>query len=1120
MSELNSTSDDQYFFIVSKYSGLVLGISTGKKGGDLILSKVRGKSSQLWRLDEDRRLVSKLGLVADIKGKNKKPGTVCHAWKAHDGLNQKWRFEDDEIKSDLNNLVIDARNQSVSMYEVDGSLPQKWYFVPKNAWPDGRLVVPSLKYFFIVNQTNGLVLEISTGKKGGDLVLSEACGKLSQLWRLDEDRRLVSKLGLVADIKGKNKNAGTVCHAWNAHDGFNQKWHFEDDAIKSDLNNLVIDARNQSVSMYEVDGSLPQKWYFVPENDWPDGRLVVLSFKYFFIVNQEKGSVLEISTGRKGGDLILSEANGKPSQLWRWDDDCRLVSKLGLVADIKGKNKKPGTVCHAWKAHDGFNQKWHFEDDAIKSDLNNLAIDARNQSVSMYEVDGSLRQKWYFVPENDWPDGRLVVPSFKYFFIVNQEKGSVLEISTGRKGGDLILSEANGKPSQLWRWDEDCRLVSKLGLVADIKGKNKKPGTVCHAWKAHDGFNQKWHFEDDAIKSDLNNLAIGAQDHSVSMSEVDGSLPQKWYFVPENDWPDGRLVVPSFKYFFIVNQEKGSVLEISTGRKGGDLILSEANGKPSQLWRWDDDCRLVSKLGLVADIKGKNKKPGTVCHAWKAHDGFNQKWHFEDDAIKSDLNNLAIGARDHSVSMCEVDGSLRQKWYFVPENAWPEGRLVVPSVRYFFMVNQTNELVLDISTGMKNGDLVLSEADGKPSQLWRWDKDCRLVSKLGLVADIKGKNKKPGAVCHAWNAHDGLNQKWCVEEGAIKSRLNDLVIDATEQSITMKNAKEGTSSQKWYLIPEKAWDDFKLVQANPNPLKKAQFWKLLADRYLDVIIGYSIGDYEDKLQKALKISDKCSRKLNAVTKDTGIAGTVGGSASIVGGGMVVVGLALAPITAGASIGLTFAGTATGFAGGLTSTASSLVSLHWNKSKAKEVEKATAPLIHATFSLHGFLEEYINILKDANEFLGKPEGEAVAKDAYRALKKIKVTGEVAWRAYNIFDVVCMGVTHAKQARQIKVLANFLQADYYAVKDARIVLATQTAARGFKIPGKTVVAAGTTTAKALSGVMAGMGIILGIWDVVDGAKKIKNFSQLAHEFRKSSESLKEESAKLIALYEELQ
>lgn len=574
------------------------------------------------------------------------------------------------------------------------------------------------------------------------------------------------------------------------------------------------------------------------------------------------------------------------------------------------------------------------------------------------------------------------------------------------------------------------------------------------------------------------------------------------------------------EYFLIVSQENELVLDISTGTIGGDLVLSEARGKSSQLWRWDEEGRLVSKLGWVADIKGTNKEAGTVCHAWKAHDDVNQKWHFKDNAIKSDVNNLVMDARTLPVSMCEVDGSLTQKWNFIPENLWADVWPVLISVKYFLIASQKNGLVLDISEGTKGVNLVLTEANGKPSQLWRWDEDCRLVSKLGWVADIKGKKKKAGSVCHAWDAHDGFNQKWRVEEGAIKNSLNGLVIDATELSVTIQVAKEHTPSQKWYFIPENVWDDFKLVQSNPNPLNKAQFWKNLADNYLDVIIGYSIDDYEEKLRRAFEILDECSSKLDKVAKDTGIAGTVGGSAAIVGGGMAVAGLALSPITAGASLGLTIAGAATGAAGGVTSTSSSLVSLYGDKTEAKKMKKATAPLFHATFSLHGFLKEYKNILEEAKEFLQKPEGEAVAKDAYTAVEVITAAGGVALKAYKIGDVVYTGIQYAKKAKQIKEVVNFLQADYYVAKEAGIGLATQVAAPGLKIPGKTIVAAGTTTAIALSGSLACIGIVIGIWDVAAGAKKITKGSQLAQEFRKSSESLKKESAKLIALYKELQ
>ena len=103
-------------------------------------------------------------------------------------------------------------------------------------------------------------------------------------------------------------------------------------------------------------------------------------------------------------------------------------------------------------------------------------------------------------------------------------------------------------------------------------------------------------------------------------------------------------------------------------------------------------------------------------------------------------------------------------------------------------------------------------------------------------------------------------------------------------------------------------------------------------------------------------------------------------------------------------------------------------------------------------------------------------------------------QVASIAYNFGDVVYLGVEHAKQARQIKAVVNFLQADYYAIaEEARIGLASQAVAPGFKIAGKTMVTAGTTTAKALSGSLAGVGILFGISDVAAGAKQIKNGSQ---------------------------
>ncbi|KAL9968187.1 hypothetical protein ACROYT_G026530 [Oculina patagonica] len=447
--------------------------------------------------------------------------------------------------------------------------------------------------------------------------------------------------------------------------------------------------------------------------------------------------------------------------------------------------------------------------------------------------------------------------------------------------------------------------------------------------------------------------------------------------------------------------------------------------------------------------------------------------------------------------------------------------------QYFYIVSQLNGYVLDISESKKGGDVVNYPAHGGANQLWRWDTRSRFASKLGLVLDISGGNKAPGTHCIGWDAHDGLNQKWRFEEGSIKSNLNDLVIDVAWSSVKPGASVimwdfHGASNQKWWCVPEDAWEDFKLVQANPNPLTRAQFWKNLADNYLDVIVGYSIDDYEAKVQKTIETLDDCASQLDKVAKDTGIAETVGGGASVAGGGMAIAGLLLAPFTGGLSLGLTVAGAVTGVAGAATTLTANLINKHWDEGEQKKVKEATEPVFRATLSLQGFISEYIGKLQEAAEFLKTPEGEAIARDAYNIMDLSKEAGSIAWNTYKIGNAVVTGVQHVKQAKQIKALVDFIQADYYALNGARIGLSTHAAAPGFTIPilGKTLVAAGTTTAKVLSGSMAIVGVAFGIWDIVGGAKKIANGSELADEFRKSAKDLKAETDKLIELYKELQ
>ena len=127
-------------------------------------------------------------------------------------------------------------------------------------------------YFYIQSQLNHFVLTIDGFKLDGDLVMYPAYGGANQLWKWGPDDTLVSKMGLVADIKDDNSGSGASCIGWFPNGGANQKWKYENGAIKSTMNGLVMDIAegdakvSACVQMWEESGNLNQEWLLVPEN--------------------------------------------------------------------------------------------------------------------------------------------------------------------------------------------------------------------------------------------------------------------------------------------------------------------------------------------------------------------------------------------------------------------------------------------------------------------------------------------------------------------------------------------------------------------------------------------------------------------------------------------------------------------------------------------------------------------------------------------------------------------------------------------------------------------------------------------------------------------------------------
>ena len=199
----------------------------------------------------------------------------------------------------------------------------------------------------------------------------------------------------------------------------------------------------------------------------------------------------------------------------------------------------------------------------------------------------------------------------------------------------------------------------------------------------------------------------------------------------------------------------------------------------------------------------------------------------------------------------------------------------------------------------------------------------------------------------------------------------------------------------------------------------------------------------------------------------------------------------------------------------------VASAFWYEGQAK-----VAPLFRATLSLQCFLSEYMSRLKEAAEFLETTEGETAARDAHNILYRSNESKLIDWNAYKMGKCVVTGVQHVKQALDIKMLVDFIQADYYAFNGARLGLSThldsQAVAPGCKNPllEDPVVSAGVTSLRVLSSSMKLVGAAFGVWNSIDSdAHKIANVSELAKKIRKSSKDFNEECEKLIALHKAL-
>ena len=258
--------------------------------------------------------------------------------------------------------------------------------------------------------------------------------------------------------------------------------------------------------------------------------------------------------------------------------------------------------------------------------------------------------------------------------------------------------------------------------------------------------------------------------------------------------------------------------------------------------------------------------------------------------------------------------------------------------------------------------------------------------------------------------------------------------------------------------------------------------------------GFSMTEYINLRRSCANEIREVADRIERVVRDTGIARTTGGSVAVASGAAAIGGILLAPFTAGTSLALTVAGIAGGVASAATTVTAAIIRDTQVNEKAKRVKNSLDFVKDKDDLVCKIIEELKKKVDKLRSLYGKKSVMDFFKDRGKVAMWIEKIGyNIAYKGYTVYSSV-------KAIRFATAIAEFIQADIYAMRG----IATGISAPGLRIFGKTLVLAGSTSAKVLSGVFSVVGIGFGIWDIVGGARDI-NGSKHAVAYRKAAGEL---------------
>lgn len=434
---------------------------------------------------------------------------------------------------------------------------------------------------------------------------------------------------------------------------------------------------------------------------------------------------------------------------------------------------------------------------------------------------------------------------------------------------------------------------------------------------------------------------------------------------------------------------------------------------------------------------------------------------------------------------------------------------------FFYIVSQVvTTLVLENVGDGPDVGLALTEQRHDDRQLWKWNANGKIANKFSkYVMDVKTSLIKRTKTVIATLEKDDVNQGWYLLDDHIISNRNDLALEMDVSGQIFIKKVVLNSNQKWYLVPYDVWAMFRETYYDPISEKKVNFWANVAINNTRAMIGCTIAEYKQRVQTCVSSIEECAETLNSVAPKTGTAKIVGGVAGIFSGAAAITGIALVPVTAGTSLFFTIGGVVLGVGAGVTSATTTIINEVFDAVKKRKMKRAIIPALSATLCLQNLLNLLIASIRESDTPIKNANAINVA------YKTLKISGSTGATVYNSGKSVKKVFDFANDLKGLKQIAK--TADNLSdLKVLNFGLAADKAAPAFKLGSKTIAVSGSAAAKGISGSLATVGIFFGIWDIVSGAKQIKNKNELANVFLEAVDDIKSDEKKLLDIFKDIE